>query len=150
MPFIWNDKRAEYADASGEFDRNEFVVVRKLFIQFKDDAKMRRIHTIFVVLYRAIVTVCSLRTSPKVGYNRNFKTTAKLNTLRYSLKRTAPHGHILRFSTTNMPMPLSPIYQHPVNHLKSKKYCRQIVGASQRHQAQQKRITKARCPRLKR
>lgn len=150
MPFIWNDKRADYAEPLGEFDRNEFVVVRKLFIQFQDDAKVRQNHIIFVVLHRAIVTVCSLRTSPKVGYNRNFKTTAKSNTLSYSVKRTAPHGHILRFSTTNMRMPLSAIYQHPTNHWKSKKYCRQIVGVSQCHQAQQKGITIARCPRLKR
>lgn len=53
MPFIWNDERAEFSDLSAEFDRNEFVVVRKLFIQFKKDAKVRQINVFSVEVHRA-------------------------------------------------------------------------------------------------
>lgn len=41
MPFIWNDDEAEFLDDSAAFNRNQFVVVRKLFIQFKEHAKVK-------------------------------------------------------------------------------------------------------------
>lgn len=43
MPFIWNDETFEFVDDSTAYIRNEFVVVRKLFVQFKTDAKVGHI-----------------------------------------------------------------------------------------------------------
>lgn len=47
MPFIWNDEEANFVDDTADFDRNEFVVVRKLFVQFKGDAEVRQISSSF-------------------------------------------------------------------------------------------------------
>lgn len=39
MPLIWNDVRMELVD-SMDFDRNEYVIVRKLFVRFKEHVKV--------------------------------------------------------------------------------------------------------------
>lgn len=40
MPFIWNDERAELVEDSANFNRSEFVVARKIFVRFNEDAKV--------------------------------------------------------------------------------------------------------------
>lgn len=41
MPLIWNDERMEFLENSVDFDRNQWVIVRKLFLQFKDHVKVK-------------------------------------------------------------------------------------------------------------
>lgn len=37
MPFIWDDDKYQLVDNDDEYDKNRFVVARKLFISLKDD-----------------------------------------------------------------------------------------------------------------
>lgn len=134
MPFIWNDERSEYLDDSVEFDRNEFVVVRKLFIQFKEDAKVRcgpYFRQFFQSYCYKVVHFC--RKSQKIGFKRIFKTTVKSNKLIYFVRKTVQYGHTLRFPMTRVPILPSQLCRHRAIRLRSRKYCRQILGINQYH-----------------
>lgn len=37
MPFIWDDNKYQLVDDEDEYDKNRFVISRKLFISLKDD-----------------------------------------------------------------------------------------------------------------
>lgn len=40
MPLIWNDDQYTYIDDEDDFDRSQYVIARKIFIRFKEDAKV--------------------------------------------------------------------------------------------------------------
>lgn len=40
MPLIWNDDQYTYIDDQDDFDRSQYVIARKIFIRFKEDAKV--------------------------------------------------------------------------------------------------------------
>lgn len=51
MPFIWDDNQYHFVDDEDEYDKNRFVVVRKLFITLnKDEAKLPV--SVFPLLHR--------------------------------------------------------------------------------------------------
>lgn len=54
MPFIWNDDQMQFLENSVDFDKSQYVIVRKLFVQFKEHVKVKLsfvVCIIFIVLY---------------------------------------------------------------------------------------------------
>lgn len=59
MPFIWNDEQTKFVENSINFDKSQYVLVRKLFIQFKDHVKVRSVvvFTLILLLFVNIKTI---------------------------------------------------------------------------------------------